>query len=154
MSTTIADAIRNDHSILRKMLQEIKKERDAMSPGLDEAFMRLRALSDIHMKSEEDLFYTVLKERSSSRAEALEALEEHHILRILEQEMVKLDKNDEIWKAKFGLYAEISNHHFDEEEEKLFQEVNQEISQEFQEELGQLFEQRKKLAKIPDLTAV
>lgn len=153
MPVTITEAIRNDHKLLRKKLQDVKLEREKLSARLNAVYLELHAMNDVHMHNEERFFYAALKEYESSRDDALESLQEHHLLRILEREMDGLPKSSDEWKAKLGLYIELSNHHFDEEEEKLFGELKENTGIVTQQELGHQFELSEQAAGVGELSA-
>jgi hypothetical protein len=49
-----------------------------------------------------------------------EALEEHHVVKLVLRELPQVDPEDERFEAKMTILSELVEHHADEEEEEMF----------------------------------
>jgi len=75
------------------------------------------------------------------REDGLEGLQEHHVAKILLAELMDLDPEDKIFKAKTKVLDELNRHHIKEEEGKIFDHLQKLCKDE---ELDSLFEQYEK----------
>jgi len=74
-----------------------------------------------HVEGEDaSIFSYLLDAGDEARAGALEAMQEHHVDRILLDELMALDLDDEVLIAKAKVLQEVNDHHLDEEEEEHF----------------------------------
>ena len=89
----------------------------------------IRALS-IHAVIEEQFLYPAVRERGGKKADlALEALEEHHVVKWLLNELDGRSPKDERFAAKVKVMMENVRHHVEEEEEELFALMRKAFSQ-------------------------
>lgn len=86
-----------------------------------------------HMQAEEDLFYPIFEQKKQTRDLALEATEEHHVVRLTRDELEALDVSAPNWKAKVLL--DMVSHHISEEEGEIFDKVHQEFDEEATDDL-------------------
>jgi len=73
----------------------------------------------------------------------LEALEEHHLVDDIVEQLKDTPFEDEHWSAKFKVTKENVEHHIEEEEGPMFSKVRQEFSKDELEELGSQMEASK-----------
>lgn len=98
-----------------------------------------------HIEGEDaSIFDFLAKKGDDAKAGALEAMQEHHIDRILLDELMAMDVDDEIFIAKAKVLREVNNHHLKEEEEEHFPRLESLASEE---ELDALFEAYKSAEK-------
>lgn len=76
-----------------------------------------------HASIEEQVFYPRVKEEHEEVDAVLEAVEEHHLVKITLGELEKLPPTDETYDAKVTVLIEMVRHHVKEEEHKMFPEV-------------------------------
>ncbi len=95
-----------------------------------------------HLKAEEDVFYPPLM-KSKHREDALEAVEEHHVLELVLKDLRETEPSIEPWKPKLRVLKEILEHHVEEEEGKIFDEIKTILSPGIAEEMGKQFSARK-----------
>ncbi len=132
--------IRQDHDRLRSLLDRLQD--GGADPRLaDELKRELWA----HGKVEEVVFYDAVAHAGKARAEALEGLNEHHLINTLVNELNAMSGEGTAWKAKVQVLGEQVRHHIDEEEEELFEEARAVIGQDRAEDLGRAFDERKAL---------
>lgn len=84
----------------------------------------------VHAGIEESVFYPALRARfaASGDGDVLEALEEHHVVKLLLNELQAMSSTDERYTAKVTVLREVVDHHVDEEEDQLFKKVRKEFS--------------------------
>lgn len=91
-----------------------------------------------HIEGENaSIFDFLVKKGDEAKAGALEAMQEHHVDRILLDELMALDVDDEVFIAKAKVLREVNNHHLKEEEKEHFPLLESLASEE---ELDALFE--------------
>jgi hemerythrin superfamily protein len=77
----------------------------------------------LHEKMEETFFYPQLKEAKPTEDLILESYQEHHVMDLLIEEISSLDPRHETWHPKVKVLQENTEHHIEEEEDKLFPKV-------------------------------
>lgn len=77
---------------------------------------------ELHTKLEEAIFYPAVRGINAAEAEdmVLEAIEEHHVVKMVLRELPKVDPKDETFKAKMTVLKELVAHHVREEEREMF----------------------------------
>jgi hemerythrin superfamily protein len=106
----------------------------------------IEALSQ-HAAVEEQFLYPAIRERSRQNEDlALEALEEHHVVKWLLFELAKMQPSEERFEAKMKVLAENVRHHVDEERKELFPLVRKVFERQELEDLGILMEEAKAIA--------
>jgi len=113
------DLLRKDHQTVKALFREFDAADDAdakqriVQQALDEL--------DVHAPVEEQIFYPAVREDSPDVAEKLdEALEEHHVAKLVMQELRQMSPEDERFDAKFRVLAGMVKHHIKEEEAEMF----------------------------------
>ena len=76
----------------------------------------------LHMTIEEAIFYPAVQELPTKKAEemALEAYEEHAVVKLVLAELPGVDPEDERFDAKMTVLSELIEHHVEEEEDEMF----------------------------------
>lgn len=83
------------------------------------------ALLTAHAAGEEGVFYPEFRKASGEDDMVLEAVEEHHVLKVLLREIAQLTPQDEHYDAKMKVLKEIVRHHVEEEESEMFPKARQ-----------------------------
>lgn len=96
-----------------------------------------------HMVGEEASMFRRLKEADDEEArdDGLEGLQEHHVAKMVMRELLDLETDSEVFKAKAKVLDELNRHHIGEEEEDVFGHL-QKLCDDT--ELSKLFEQYEK----------
>ncbi len=89
------------------------------------------------LRREERVFYPALE--GTIRDKILEAIEEHKVMKSLQQQMDDLPKDDERWTAKLKVMEENMKHHIRVEEGGIFMNFNREQL----DDMGRRFEEAK-----------
>jgi hemerythrin superfamily protein len=133
----IYELIKTDHNRIRGML-------DSLLYAESDIPSRLRAVTEeleLHLSAEEKSLYKVLKRTEGLLEQALEAIEEHQVLRLCLDDISRTTVDSPIWYPKIKVYKDIVDRHFDREETEILPRTRrlvelsrlQEISQRFRE---------------------
>jgi len=96
-----------------------------------------------HMVGEEVSIFQRITQAADEevRDDGLEGLQEHHVAKIVLREIMDLDPESKIFKAKSKVLVELNKHHTEEEERKIFKHLRKLCDDQ---ELDRLFEQYEK----------
>lgn len=119
MSTTIFDAIKDDHQTLRTLLELIEKTH-GRSDGRVELFRRFSDRLLAHSSAEERALYSVMLSDETLRERAGHSVKEHKDTEALLSELALDDMSSSAWVRKFRKLKEDLEHHLDEEEAEFF----------------------------------
>ena len=122
--------LKADHERVAGLLETIENTTERAVKGRDELFARLKEELDLHARIEEEIFYPALEEAEETRDIALEAYEEHRLVKQLLDELEAEPKDSEEWTAKFTVLKENIEHHVEEEEGEMFKKARQALSEE------------------------
>ncbi len=143
------------HEALLKMLAEdhrgFEQSLDTMlDTSTDDAKARqglvyqLQSEFLVHTYGEERGLYQILKEHDETRSIALRGCEEHHVARMLLDELAGLPLNNESWQAKAAVIAFVLRSHIESEERLVFVYVRQLFTAEQAEQALQILEDEKR----------
>jgi hemerythrin-like domain-containing protein len=138
------DLLKADHAHVKDLFQQYEAaghQAHRKKQGLaEEVFAAL----DVHTTLEEELFYPAMKRKTDRDGKDLvaEAVEEHHVVKTLIDELQSLDPKDERYDAKFKVLMENVEHHIEQEEGEMLPEA-EEVLGERLERLGTQMQERK-----------
>lgn len=137
--------LKQDHRAVEQLFERFDKATDeTQKRALVEQITE--ALSQ-HASVEEQVLYPRAREEVKSQADqVLEALEEHHLVKLTLAELEKLSPSAERYAAKVRVLAENVRHHVEEEEKELFPALQQKLGVEQLAEMGETIERLKPLA--------
>ncbi|HEX6425436.1 MAG TPA: hemerythrin domain-containing protein [Acidimicrobiales bacterium] len=129
--------LKDDHRNIEKLFKRFEQ-------AGDRAFVEKRKIVDriieelsVHAAIEEQLFYPVTRATVPAvEDDALESLEEHHIVKWVLSELEDMDPEDERFDAKVTVLIENVRHHVEDEESEYFREVRDELGRKALTELG------------------
>ena len=142
----IVDALTSHHGFLRQLFEQSKTD-----PTVFDEFIRNLT---VHHTMEEKYFYDFLEIQPQARPDALEAVNEHHIIELIIKDAERFPREHERFPVKIESLGEYTTHHLDEEEMKIFPMAAQVLPETHLTTLGALFEEaREKLLgiKLPDI---
>lgn len=116
----IYEAIERDHDKARRMIATLSATGESDGARRVALFRDLKNELMMHQHVEEAVFYARLEAEEDTRADALEAKNEHHIVDTLLEELDVMTKDNDEWTAKFSVLKEVVEHHMEEEEEEFF----------------------------------
>ncbi len=131
-SVNALELLKEDHREVEQLFKSFEEADGRSRQGIaDEALKALEA----HAKIEENLVYPAIREATGEEDLVDEAVEEHHVVKLLMKELKKMKASAEGYKAKFTVMSELVKHHIEEEEKEMLPEAeNADIDWE---ELGQ-----------------
>lgn len=119
------DLIIADHNRCRGLFsrwKEANKRDDVESMRLLAAKIVEELL--IHMEIEEEVYYPAVRGESEEITETVyEGCEEHHVGKVVVQELGGMEPNGSEWAAKVKVLMELTEHHMDEEESEMLPAV-------------------------------
>jgi hemerythrin-like domain-containing protein len=112
--------LKKQHQEVKGLFRKIDKTEQA-STRQDLMSQIIQKLT-VHSTIEEEIFYPAVRSLGSQKAEdtILEALEEHHVVKLVLEELPEIDPEDEHFSAKMTVLSELVEHHADEEEDEMF----------------------------------
>jgi hemerythrin-like domain-containing protein len=135
--------LKEDHEKAKKLMDELEKTTERGVKTREEKWTKLLKELTIHENIEEEIFYPALMEHPKAKDIVLEALEEHHLVDDIVEQLKGTPFDDEHWSAKFKVTKENVEHHIEEEETEMFKISRQVFSTEELEELGSRMEASK-----------
>lgn len=132
----ITELMIEHHKPLKKLIKVMKKSESGMAK-LKDAFQSFAPLLEGHAKPEERALYGFMERDSSDlRVEGFEGHTEHHIADELVHQ-IKNTRDEDEWKARVKVLAELVEHHIEEEEEEMIPDLRKELELETRIEIGE-----------------
>jgi hemerythrin-like domain-containing protein len=111
--------LKDDHKKVKDLFRQFEKARstDRKMKIAQEAMHEL----EVHAEIEEEIFYPAAKAKADKEGKELvaEAVEEHHVVKVLIGELKALPEVNEQFEAKFTVLIENVEHHIEEEEKEM-----------------------------------
>ena len=106
----------------------------------------------IHTTLEEEIFYPAVKAKTDDegKSHVAEGMEEHHVVKILIEELKALTPEDEAFSAKFKVLSENVEHHIKEEEDELLPDAKKKLGHDGIEVLGEQMQSRRQALETVD----
>ena len=144
------DLLTADHNRVRGLFTRFRAAEDSAEKGrLGE--LVLTELT-VHTAIEEERFYPWCRQLSDEIEDTVrEGIQEHHVVKVLMEELPDLSADDPEWTAKMTVLIENVEHHAQEEEEELFADIRKLTSAEDREQMGQQLEEAKASKGAPVL---
>ena len=129
------DMLKKDHSNVKQMIDQTISNRDPSQ------FPMIKKELEIHMMGEEKFFYP--KIMSQDKETALESYEEHHVGKLILNELDKTSRSDEAWIPKVKVLKDVIEHHIQEEENEIFPDAQDIMDRNEEDQVAQEIEQFK-----------
>jgi hemerythrin superfamily protein len=133
------DLLEEDHREVEGFFDEYEKLEDAGEK--ERIALKICLALTVHTQIEEEIFYPAVRQAIEKTELIDEAIVEHASAKQLISEIEEMDANDELYDAKVKVLGEQVRHHVEEEEDKLFPEI--ESSELDLETLGKKMAERK-----------
>ena len=124
--------LKEDH---RKVEQLFSKLESASGKAKLDVFKQIKTELELHTHIEEKIFYPALEEPEETHDLALEAYEEHAVVKTLLKELGRARTANDEWEAQAKVLQENVEHHVEEEENELFPKADSALSEEELEDL-------------------
>jgi len=134
--------LKDDHKKVKDLFRQFEKARssDRKKKIAEEAMQELT----VHAEIEEEIFYPAAKEKADKEGKSLvaEAVEEHHVVKMLIGELQAMSEVNEQYEAKFTVLIENVEHHIEEEEKEMLPDAKKTLGKEI-DALGDQMQERK-----------
>lgn len=138
--------LKADHKKVKALLEELESTTER-GPGKRKKLLgQIDAELKAHTSIEETIFYPAFRDavkKKEDREMYFEALEEHHVVKMVLPEIASTDPSSEEFGAKAKVLKELVTHHAKEEEKDMFPEAKKVLSDDELEQLGQRMQARK-----------
>ncbi|MDB6096709.1 MAG: hemerythrin [Francisellaceae bacterium] len=129
-----------------EILSLLKKLEQTNKDSIDERetlIKRIYELVSNHSHNEEKLIYPESIKNNDLEALTREAIQEHHVIDLLLNEIIKMPVTHKDWIAKCTVLRENLEHHIKEEEETLFPKLQKLMSNVQLSEIGEIMMEQK-----------
>ena len=113
--------IKADHRKVEQLFREFEEAGDRAYTNKQELVAQIIQELEVHATIEEETYYPAVeaKARKDGKELIAEAVEEHHVVKILLGELRSMSSEDEAFDAKVTVLMENVRHHVEEEESEL-----------------------------------
>ena len=134
-----------DHNRVRGLFARFQTAEESENvPEMTQLAAKIIVELEVHTTIEEEIFYPAIKGADEEIKDTVdEGIEEHHVAKVLIEEIKMLTPDDDAWAAKMKVLIESVEHHATEEEEEMFPEVRKNFDKGALEDLGVRLEARK-----------
>jgi len=134
----IFEAVRTDHEHCRELLEQME-ESSPRGKARERLLTKLKTEMSLHQEAEEQVFYPTVLDEKDCREGGLEAIEEHNVMNLMLLDLEETAVDDERWRPKVIVLREFFEHHIEEEQEEIFDEVQDLLTEEEAEDMGKEF---------------
>ena len=134
-----------DHNRVRGLFARFSEAHEKDDDQLmTELCLQIASELAVHTQIEEEIFYpAVLEAGEQFSDEVNEAVEEHHVVKVLMAELESVEAASDQWVAKVQVMMDNVEHHASEEESEMFPDVRKAMSMDALVELAERMEARK-----------
>ena len=121
MAQDAIELIKADHRKVERLFREFEEAGDRAYKTKQELVEQIVEELQVHATIEEESYYPAVeaKARKDGKELIAEAVEEHHVVKILLGELSSMSSEDEAFDAKVTVLMENVRHHVEEEESEL-----------------------------------
>jgi hemerythrin-like domain-containing protein len=145
-STNAISLLKADHKKVKGLLDELEATTERAPKKREKLLSQIDAELKVHTAIEEQIFYPAFRDavkKKEDREMYFEALEEHHVVKMVLPEIAGTDPASEPFGAKAKVLKELVTHHAKEEERDMFPEARKVLSDDELEQLGERMQARK-----------
>lgn len=129
--------LKNDHRTVEDLFKQFEKLGPKAHKSRQNLVKRITQELSVHASIEETVFYPAVREALAKADDlVLEALEEHHVVKVSLAELHNMPPDHERYAAKVTVLMEMVRHHVKEEENELFPKVRAAMGRAELDELG------------------
>jgi iron-sulfur cluster repair protein YtfE (RIC family) len=136
------ELLKKQHREVDKLFKESLKTDDADTRRqlMDE----INAKLTVHTTIEEEIFYPAVRALGTQKSEdmILEAVEEHHVVKLVLHELPEVDPEAGTFDAKMTVLSELVQHHVEEEQDEMFPMAEKKLGSDMLEDLAQQMQAR------------
>jgi hemerythrin-like domain-containing protein len=132
--------LKADHRKVEELFKRLEQESGKRKLTV---FEQINTELELHTHIEEKIFYPALEKPEATHDLALEAYEEHDVVKKLLKSLSRARTANDEWEAQAKVLQENVEHHVEEEENELFKKARSVLSAEEIETLGEQMEAEK-----------
>jgi hemerythrin superfamily protein len=138
--------IKADHRKVEQLFREFEDAGDRAYKTKQRLATQIVNELEVHATIEEETYYPAVEAKAKKDGKELvaEAVEEHHVVRILLGELAGMSAEDDAFDAKVTVLMENVRHHVEEEEEELLPQSEEVLGKEELTRLGEEMAARKR----------
>ena len=139
--------LKADHKKVKGLLEKLEKTTERAAKKRVKLLDQIETELRVHTNIEETIFYPAFRDavrKKEDREMYFEALEEHHVVKMVLPEIQATDPTSEPFGAKAKVLKELVTHHAKEEEKEMFPEARTVLDQEELTQLGAQMAAKKK----------
>jgi hemerythrin superfamily protein len=121
MAQDAVELLKSDHRKVEQLFREFEEAGDRAYKTKQELVGQIVEELEVHATIEEEIYYPAVeaKARKDGKELIAEAVEEHHVVKVLLGELGSMSSEDEAFDAKVTVLMENVRHHVEEEESEL-----------------------------------
>ena len=137
--------IKADHREVEKLFHEFEDAGDRAYKTKQQLVTQIIKELEVHATIEEEIYYPAVDAKAKKDGKELvaEAVEEHHVVKVLLGELATMSAEDDAFDAKVTVLIENVRHHVEEEEEELLPQSEEILGDEELASLGEAMAARK-----------
>ena len=137
--------IKADHRKVEQLFSEFEEAGDRAYKTKQRLATQIVNELEVHATIEEETYYPAVEAKAKKDGKELvaEAVEEHHVVKILLGELASMSAEDEAFDAKVTVLMENVRHHVEEEEEEMLPQSEKILGDEELARLGEAMAARK-----------
>jgi hemerythrin superfamily protein len=145
MATDAVALIKSDHRKVEQLFREFEKAGDRAYKTKQQLVEQIINELEVHATIEEETYYPAVeaKARKDGKELVAEAVEEHHVVKVLLGELATMSAEDDAFDAKVTVLMENVRHHVEEEEEELLPQSEEILGKQELARLGEEMASRK-----------
>ncbi|HYR85432.1 MAG TPA: hemerythrin domain-containing protein [Terriglobia bacterium] len=139
--------LKKDHKNVKQLLKRLEGTSERNTNQREQFLTQIEHEVKTHTTIEEEIFYPAFKGALRAKSDAhlyFEALEEHHLVDVVMQEIRNTESDSEEFAAKAKVLKDLIEHHAEEEEAQMFPKARKAMGAVRLRELGQELQQRKR----------
>lgn len=136
--------LKDDHKKVKALFRDYEAAGDSAYKVKGRIANEVFSELEVHTMLEEEIFYPAVKKRADEEGQDLidEGIEEHHVVKVLIEELKDLAPDDDAFDAKFKVLTENVEHHIEEEEGEMLPDAKKKLGEEI-ESLGDEMDARR-----------
>lgn len=136
MSTDAITILKQDHQDVEQLFRKFEQAGERAHKTKRSLMDRIVRELSVHAAIEEMILYPAARETLADDDPVLEALEEHHVVKLTLSELERMDPSHERFDAKAAVLFEMVRHHVEEEESELFPALRDKLGRTRMSEIG------------------
>ena len=138
--------IKADHREVEKLFHEFEDAGDRAYKTKQQLVSQIIKELEVHATIEEEIYYPAVDAKAKKDGKELvaEAVEEHHVVKVLLGELATMSAEDDAFDAKVTVLMENVRHHVEEEEEEMLPQSEKILGEEELTRLGEVMAARKR----------